>query len=502
MAGSVGPCNTISSLDSQALIFYLTNPSASQCRQLNAKCADDDAYQSLSSHAPDLTLGGKVRFEMEESPLKRAQRRVAKRSLPFLVLLFLLAFIDRTNVSVASLGMKKELGFDDAIIGTGAGIFFIGYFLLEIPGTLIVERWSARKWIARIMVSWGIIATAMGFIGLPFMNFASNEGQFNTLRFVLGLAEAGFFPGVMVYLSHWFTYEDRAKAKSQFLIGIPLATIIATPLSRFIMENVDWMGLHGWRWVYILEGIPAVILGFITWHYLTDRPQQATWLPEDEKAALVAKLESEHQAKVDMGGGAIIQGLKNPQVILLASIYLCAVTGMYGLTFFLPTILDGYKGTSVALQTFIATLPYICGLIAILVNGAHSDKTKERRWHTAVPLLVASGAMSLCALSTNNLALSTIGLCMVGLSLYSYLPVFWTHPSSRLAASSAAVAIGLINSVGNLGGHFGPMVVGELKKQTGSFSTGLWFLAGCIFMAGILATFLLNAPKQAETSAS
>lgn len=435
---------------------------------------------------------------MNDDLLKRAQRRVAKRTMPFLVLLFLLAFIDRTNISVASLGMKKELGFTDEIIGFGAGIFFIGYFLLEIPGTLIVERWSARKWIARIMVSWGIIATLMGFIGLPFMGSSSTEGQFNVLRFVLGLAEAGFFPGVIVYLSHWFTYEDRAKAKSQFLIGIPLATIIATPLSRWIMENVEWMNLAGWRWVYILEGIPAVILGFVTWFYLTDRPHQAKWLPDDEKAALVAKLESEHQAKVKLGGGDILSGLVNPQVLLLSGIYLCAVTGMYGLTFFLPTILDQFKDTSITLQTLVSILPYALGLVAILLNGAHSDKTGERRWHTAIPLLAGGASMAMCAIFNQHLWLSVVGLALLGFSLYAYIPVFWTHPSSRLAASSAAVAIGLINSIGNLGGFFGPKFVGQLKDQTGSFSASLWFLSGCILLAGVLACFLKSGKEAPD----
>ena len=202
----------------------------------------------------------------------RARSRITKRLLPFLLLLFLLAFLDRTNIAVAGLKMKGDLGFTDAILGTGAGIFFLGYFLLEIPGTLIVERWSARKWIARIMVSWGIIASLMGFIGLPIFQFLHAEAQFNSLRFILGLAEAGFFPGVIVYLSHWFLYEDRAKTKSLFLIGIPLATVISTPLSQWIMHSVTWSNLAGWRWVFILEGLPAILVGVVTWFYLTDRP--------------------------------------------------------------------------------------------------------------------------------------------------------------------------------------------------------------------------------------
>jgi MFS transporter, ACS family, tartrate transporter len=430
----------------------------------------------------------------------RARRRITRRLLPFLLVLFLLAFLDRTNIAVAQLQMKGDLGFTEAVIGTGAGIFFLGYFLLEIPGTLIVERWSARKWIARIMVSWGIIASLMGFIGLPVFQFLHAEAQFNSLRFILGLAEAGFFPGVIVYLSHWFLYEDRAKTKSMFLIGIPLATIISTPLSQWIMHSVKWLDYSGWRWVFILEGIPAVIFGVITWFYLTDRPAQAKWLPEDEKAWIVAELAKEHQAKVDCGGSKILQGLANPQVWLLAGIYFFGVTGMYGFTFFLPAVVERFKGTSVVVQTLISTAPYVLGLIAILWNGAHSDRTGERRWHTAVPLLLASVAMGCAAFFANNTILAATFLCLLGLTLYAYLPVFWTHPTARLTASSAAFAIGLINSIGNLGGYVGPKIVGELKTRSGNFQSGLWFLAACISIAGLLATLLTQ--RKANVSSS
>ncbi len=428
----------------------------------------------------------------------RARNRITRRLLPFLLLLFLLAFLDRTNIAVAGLKMKGDLGFTDAILGTGAGIFFLGYFLLEIPGTLIVERWSARKWIARIMVSWGIIASLMGFIGQPIFQFLHAEQQFNSLRFILGLAEAGFFPGVIVYLSHWFLYEDRAKTKSFFLIGIPLATIISTPLSQWIMHTVDWAGLAGWRWVFILEGLPAIVIGVVTWFYLTDRPEQAKWLPEDEKAWIVAELDKEHKAKVAVGGSSIVQGLKNPQVWLLAAIYFFGITGMYGFTFFLPAVVERFKGTSVVAQTFISTMPYVLGLIAILVNGAHSDRTGERRWHTAIPLLLASVAMSCAAYFANNTVLAATFLCLLGVTLYAYLPAFWTHPTARLTASSAAFAIGLINSVGNLGGFVGPKIVGELKTRSGDFQSGLWFLAACIFIAGLLSILLTQKtiPKE------
>src|SRR5215813_3018909 len=321
------------------------------------------------------------------SVAERARRRITKRLMPFLLWLYFLAFIDRTNVSIAALDMKKSLvkgglGFTDDIIGTGAGIFFIGYFLLEIPGTLIVERWSARKWIARIMISWGIIAALMGFIGKPWMNFAGDEDQFYVLRFILGLAEAGYFPGIIVFLSHWFRYEDRAKAKSLFMIGIPIATMIGVPISRVIMETVNWGGLEGWRWVFILEGVPSVIFGVMTLFYLTDRPSEAKWLPEDEKRWIMGELERERSEILTSGKdplwGGIVRGLTNPKTLLLSAIYVFVVTGYYGLTFFLPSITAKMEGTSIVSQTIITSLPYAFGLVATLINSAHSDRTGER----------------------------------------------------------------------------------------------------------------------------
>lgn len=417
----------------------------------------------------------------------RARSRISRRLMPFLLILFLLAFIDRANIAVAAKGMRTELGFSDNVIGTGAGIFFLGYFLLEIPGTLIVERWSARKWIARIMVSWGIIASLMGLIGLPLMGTMDPKSQFYGLRFILGLAEAGFFPGVIVYLSHWFRYEDRGRTKSFFLIGIPLATIISTPLSEWIMANIHWMNWQGWRWVFVLEGIPSVIMGLITWFYLTDRPEQAKWLPEDEKQWIVEELAKEKKQKMELGGATILSALKNPSVWLLCGIYLFAVTGMYGFTFFLPSITERMKDASSVIRTLIATLPYVFGLVAILLNGWHSDKTLERRWHTAIPLLLAAVSMGLAASYSGVTYLAATFMCLLGLTLYAYIPVFWTHPTARLTASSAAFAIGLINSVGNLGGFFGPKVVGYLKDQSGDYASGLWFLSGCILVAGLLS---------------
>jgi len=417
--------------------------------------------------------------------------------MPYLLLLYLVSFLDRTNLAVASLGMGKDLGFDKAVIGAGAGVFFLGYFLLEIPGTLLVEKWSARKWIARIMISWGIVAAAMGLIGLPFLSGIDTKTQFNGLRFLLGLGEAGFFPGIVIYLSHWFRYEDRARAKSFFMVSIPGATVISTPLSKYIMSHVSWFDLSGWRWVFILEGLPAVVLGVITLFYLTDRPKDAHWLDSDEKAWIEGELDKEREARTSEGGQSIWRGVLNPRVLLLTAIYFFGATGLYGLTFFLPSIAEKMKGTSDLTQTVVSTLPYVFGCAAVLINGWHSDKTRERRWHTSAPLLIGAVAMAVSVLFKDNLAVVVTALCFLGVGLHAHYPVFWTHPSSRLTGAAAAVAVGLINSCGNLGGFFGPTIVGKLTAEKGSFDNGMWFLSGCLLAAGVLSAFL-TPPKTAK----
>jgi MFS family permease len=470
---------------------------------------------------------------------ERARQRITWRLMPFLLLLYFLAYIDRTNVGVAALDMKKAageggLGFDDAIIGIGAGIFFIGYFLLEIPGTLIVEKWSARKWIARIMISWGVVASLMGLIGTPYLEFlcvvdwcaifrpvtamlgaltaligvhppemqncTCEVKQFYFLRFILGIAEAGFFPGIIVYLSHWFRYADRAKAKSQFMIGLPVATIIGLPLSQWIMNQIHWSGLAGWRWVYIIEGIPSVILGFVTLFYLTDWPSEARWLPDDEKKWIMDELERERREKQASGITSMWQeiglALRKKETILLAGIYISVVVGYYGLTFFIPSITARMEGRSTVEQTIIAMLPYVCGLVTMLWNARHSDQTGERRWHTVLPLLLGAASIALAVLSGDNLALVIVFLCLVGVGVHAYLPVFWTWPTAFMTSAMAATAIGLINSVGNLGGYLGPQVVGQLKKQSGSYNPGMWFLAVCVLVSGLLAMLLRMPQKQ------
>jgi MFS transporter, ACS family, tartrate transporter len=409
--------------------------------------------------------------------------------------IYVLAYLDRANVGVAKLQMQQDLNFSDAVIGFGAGIFFLGYLLLDIPGSLIVERWSARKWIARIMISWGLVAALMGFLGTPLLGHFRPVTQFYGLRLLLGIAEAGFFPGVIVYLSHWYRLEDRAWAKGYFMIAQPLAIAFGVPLSRWIQQNIAWAGLAGWRWVFILEGLPPVLMGFVTLWYLTDRPVDAHWLPEDEKQWLIAELKAEETTKIAAGRVRVLDALRYPQTFLLIAIFFLIVTGNQALIFFLPSITENMKSLPIEVRTLAAGLPYACSALGILLNGMWVHRTGQLRWHTALPILATGISLCLVVLSGNRVWL-TLGLfCLAGFTSQAYLPAFFTLPTALLGKSAAATAVGLI-CLGNLGGFAGPWLFGYLKTITGRYDAGLWVLAGCMLLAGTLATQIqLNDKK-------
>ncbi|MDT5120902.1 MAG: transporter, family, tartrate transporter [Acidobacteriota bacterium] len=399
---------------------------------------------------------------------ERARRRITRRLMPFLICLFMVAFLDRVNVGYAALEMSKDLNFNTEVLGFGAGIFFVGYFILEIPGTLIVENWSARLWLARIIISWGLLAALTGFIQTP--------TQFYIARFVLGAAEAGFFPGVIVYLSHWFRQRDRAKAVAMFMAAIPVSNIFGAPLSGLIL-GVHWFGLAGWRWVFILEGVPALIFGVATIFYLTDWPHEARWLTSEEREWITSELEQEQRALQEERAFSVWEAMRHRNVVLLALAYFCSVTSAYGFNFWLPTILKGLSGFSNLLVTGVAALPYCAGLAAMLIVGWNSDRTGERQWHTAISLLAVSLGLLLSAVMNQRVGLAVAMFCLAGAGLYSYLPGFWALPTTFLTASAAAAAIGLINSFGNLGGFVGPYVVGYLNESMGSFYAGIVYLS-------------------------
>ena len=418
----------------------------------------------------------------------RTRRRIMRRIMPYLFLLFIIAYLDRVNVGYAALQMKGDLAFTDDILGFGAGIFFIGYFLLEIPGSILVEKWSARGWIARIMISWGIVAVLMGFM--------HTKNQFYSLRFLLGAAEAGFFPGIIVYFSHWFRYEDRAKAVAMFMAAIPIANIVGSPASGLLLR-VNWLGLAGWRWLFIIEGAPAIVFGVVTIFYLTDWPHQARWLEEDEREWITAELEKEHQTKQRTHSYGILQAFRHREVILLTLGYFFMVTALYGFNFWLPTIIKKLSGSSNLVVTLVSALPYCVALISILFMGWSSDKTRERRWHTALSMIVASMGLLLSVAAREQTALAVSMFCLAAAGMYGFLPGFWSLSTSFLTGTAAAASIGLINSVGNLGGFAGPYVVGYLSRRTNSFINGVLYLSlSALLAAGFVLSLRASRSKR------
>ena len=416
---------------------------------------------------------GQPELTVEQS----ARRRIARRLLPFLWLLYIIAFLDRVNVAYAALEMSHDLGFSDRVFGTGAGIFFIGYVLLEIPGAVIVERWSARRWIARIMISWGMITVLVGLV--------HTSRQFYAARFFLGMAEAGFFPGIIVYLTHWFRHEDRAKAVAVFMTAIPLSNILGSPLAGQILK-LHWQGLEGWRWLFILEGIPAVIFGVVTLFYLTDWPKQAEWLPKEECDWITGELEREKQEKLALRSYTIWQALGNRDVLLLTLVYFMGSTGIYGFIIWFPTILKRASGLSTATVTLLVTLPYLAGLTAMVLNGWHSDRARERRWHTAGALFLGGISLTLALAAAPHIWIQLVFFVLFAAFVHAYQPTFWALPTALLGESAAAASIGFINCIGGLGGFVGPFIMGYLVTPTGSFAWGMAWLLVNLFLGGIL----------------
>lgn len=414
---------------------------------------------------------------IESDVAQRARKLTAWRLLPFLFVLYIIAFLDRINVSAAALQMPGDLGFNDRVVGLGAGMFFVGYVVLEIPGALIAERWSARRWIARIMVSWGIMTVLMAVI--------HTAREFYLVRFLIGAAEAGFFPAVIVYLSHWFRYSDRAKATAVFYAASPLSFVIGSPLAGVLL-GISWLGLRGWRWLFILEGIPAALFGVITLFYLTDWPNEASWLKHDEREWITGELEREKEAKEKVRNYTVWEAFKQRDVALLTLAYFCATTGGYGIAFWLPIILKRLSGQSDLRVTLLASLPYVAGFLVQQLNSWHSDRARERRWHAATPIFLCGVFLLPAVLFGSNLWLALTSFTLVGACYYAFHPCFWAVPSAFLSRSAAAASIGLINSLGNLGGFFGPMIMGYLKTRTHTFTAGLIYLVASLCLSGVL----------------
>ena len=405
-------------------------------------------------------------------------------------LIYVVNYIDRVNVSFANLRMSADLGFSDRVYGLGVGIFYLSYVLFEIPGAVIVERWSARKWIARIMISWGVVTILTGFV--------RTTAQFYTARFFLGLAEASFFPGIVVYLTHWFCSRDRGRTMACLYIAVPTASLIGSPIAGLLL-GVQWWSLVGWRWLFIVEGIPAIILGVVTFFYLTDRPSQARWLPADERDWLVAELQAELEAKKRIRDYTIMQAFRDRHVLLLLGAFFLALSGALGNIYWIPTFVKRLSGFSDQGVTSLLIIPALIGIAGMLSNGWHSDKTMERRWHTALPLLAAGLMYGLLVLSRDNFGLAISFLLLGSGFLYAFLPVFWSMPTAMLSESAAAATLGLINSIGQLGGLAGPYMIGFLNDRTHALTASFGFIALVyVAAAGVILSLKISDPLHAS----
>ena len=419
---------------------------------------------------------------MAATPEKSAYAKVTRRLIPFLMLLYVVAWFDRVNVGFAALQMNHDLGFSSSVFGFGAGVFFIGYALFEVPSNLVLARVGARRWIARIMVTWGLVSVAMLFVRGPL--------SFYALRFVLGVAEAGFLPGVIYYLGQWYPRAERARAISWFMVGIPLSTVLGAPLAGLLLGLNGWHGLAGWQWLYLLEGLPAVLLGFVVLKCLPDTPAEARWLTPEEQQALARQREAEHADTSARHGFGLRQALLHPTVWLLGFVLFACQCGSYGLTLWIPQIVKGLSAQSDLLVGFISALPYIAAAIGMVLLGWSSDRSGERFWHVALPSLVgAAGFAASAFLHSPVLAMLALTVAAVG-DLGSRGP-FWALPGRFLSGSALAGGIALINTLGSLGGFVGPYAVGLVKDATGSFTGGLLLLA-LMLVASAVATLWLK----------
>jgi D-galactonate transporter len=430
---------------------------------------------------------------------KRAIGKVMRRLIPFLIVCYFVAYLDRVNVGFAKLHMNQALGLSDAAFGLGAGLFFIGYFLFEVPSNIFLEKVGARVWIARIMITWGIVSAAFAFI--PWISAstgAPTNGVFYFLRLLLGACEAGFFPGIIFYLTLWFPAVYRARVISLFMLAIPISSIIGSPISGLLL-GVTGGGLSGWQWLFIMEGLPSVLVGIGVLVYLTDFPHQARWLQQDEIAWLEGVQATEKRNKEKIEQLSLRQSLTDPRILLCALIYFCLNAASYGVAFFLPTIIKNF-GVSDTQTGLLAALPFVFGAIGMVLLGRHSDRTMERKGHVAVALLMATFGIGLSGLVSSPVVVMAL-LCFAQIGVSAVPPMFWPLPASLLTGASAAAGIAAINSLGNLSGFAGPYAMGYLKDLTGNFTAGLLLLAGCSLLGAIVVMLLRIDVRREQMSA-
>lgn len=420
-------------------------------------------------------------------------RKVMWRIIPFIFILYIVAFLDRVNLGYAALTMNKDLGLSNSVFGLISGIFFIGYFIFEIPSNLLMHRIGARIWIARILITWGIVVIATAWV--------NNATHLYVLRFLLGAAEAGFFPGIILYITYWFPEKQQARAFSLFLFALSASNILGAPISTWIL-GFNHLGFAGWRWLFILEGLPAVFMGILTFFMLTDRPEKAKWLTPTEKDWLIAELKREQANKPLIKHQSTAKVMFNPRVWHFGFIYFAVVIGLYGIGFWMPQVIKAFNGVVSNQQVgFITMIPYIIGGVIMILVARHSDKTGERRYHTAIPPLI--GALALIGTSmTSDPVLSIIMLSLATAGIYSFLGTFWSLPALFLTGGAAAVGIAVINSIGNLGGFVGPYMLGWFKDATGSMTAGLYFLSAFLFLTTILVLIIRKEDTRSTYAAA
>ena len=418
----------------------------------------------------------------------RVSRKLMWRILPFVMLLYFISFLDRVNVGFAAMTMNKAIGLSPSAFGLGGGLFFVGYFLFEVPSNLILHRLGARIWIARVMISWGIVSIASAFVVGP--------ASFYAMRFLLGVAEAGFFPGIILYLSLWFPAKQRAVAAAWFMAAAPISTAIGSPISGAIMQLPSVLGLADWQLLYIIEALPAIVLGFVVLKFLTDTPSQAQWLRSEERKWLIAKLDAEAGARKSRSGhtAGAMNALRDPRVLALALIYFGTSAGLYTLGLWAPLIIRQFGFTP--LETGLLNgIPSVLAVIAMILWARHSDKTEERTWHVVIPCVLACVGFVFAGMA-NTALLVVLALVVVNIGISAAKAPVWAMPSVFLSGAGAAAGIAMINSIGNLGGFVGPFVIGWLKGRTGSFASGLYVVGATLAVSAIVTLLLSRKSAQ------
>jgi MFS transporter, ACS family, tartrate transporter len=414
------------------------------------------------------------------------------RLMPFLFLLYIVAYLDRINVSFAVLQMRGQLGLSDRVYGRAAGMFFAGYFFFQLPSNLVLEKFGVRRWISGLMITWGVISCLMIFIRGPV--------SFYGMRFLLGAAEAGFFPGMILYMKRWFPASARARAVAWFMTANPIAGIVGSPISGALL-GLSGKGLSGWQWMLLMEGIPAILLGAIVFWALSDNPREATWLKGEERVWLLEKLAFEQEAESALRKENLWAVLTSPKIWMLSMVYFGVSTTMYGVTLWLPSVIRSLSGLTYFLTGLVSALPFVVTAIVMVLVGMHSDRTAERRWHTAVPAFVGAAALMAAAYGSSTLAVVTcIGVGLV--CAESMVGPFWALATLRMAGLSAAAGIAVINSLANLGGYFGPDIVGFFRKTSGGFRGGLLAIGTTLALSGGTALIVGRQPNAKRTGKS